>query len=211
MKKCLVSDCNDHTWSSGERKNKVKKANNYIYCRKHCLRLEKTGTLELQPVKRVYKNTLITRFWKYVDRRGTNDCWNWLADCSRSGYGGLWNSETNNNISAHRLSYELHHGKIDEGMLIMHSCDNKKCVNPKHLRQGTVKDNVQEAIERGLRPRCGIPIASGENNPKSKITLEQARFIKQNLQISNANLARAFGVSVNCIRGVKIGRTWKEA
>lgn len=211
MAKCLVEDCCNPTWASGERTTKASKPHNYIYCRKHSLRIEKHGTLEIPKPKRVRASTLEARFWSYVDKRGDDECWEWQADCSRAGYGGLWNSETNNNISVHRYSYELHHGNINAGMLVLHSCDNKKCVNPKHLRQGTVKENVQDAIERGLRPRCAIPIKTGEENPKSKITLEQARFIKQNPEIPHTVLAKSLGVSPNCVRGVRIGRTWKDA
>lgn len=211
MKKCMVNGCDNQTWASGERTTKVSKPHTSIYCRKHCLRIDKYGTLEIpEAEKKERVDTLEYRFWSHTDKRSDDECWNWTADCSRAGYGGLWNSKTNNNISAHRYSYELHYGSIAKGMLVMHSCDNKKCVNPKHLRLGTVKENVQEAIERGLRPKCAIPITFGEQNPKSKLTLEQVKFIKSHPEMGLTELARMWGLSPNCIRGVRIGRTWKD-
>lgn len=50
-----------------------------------------------------------------------------------------------------------------------------------------------------------------EQNPRSKLTLEQAKFIKANPQMRRTELATMFGLSPNCIRGVRIGRTWKDA
>jgi hypothetical protein len=54
-------------------------------------------------------------------------------------------------IRAHRLSYEIHYGKIPDGMLVLHSCDNKLCVNPSHLSCGDHSQNIKEAWERGQR------------------------------------------------------------
>jgi hypothetical protein len=34
-------------------------------------------------------------------------------------------------------------------MHLLHSCDTPTCVNPAHLTPGTVKENIQDAIEKG--------------------------------------------------------------
>jgi hypothetical protein len=91
--------------------------------------------------------------------------------------------------------------------MVLHSCDNRRCVNPAHLRQGTGSENIQEAFDKGRKVQ---PVAYGENNPKSKLTEEQVRFIKNNPDKGNTEIARLFGLSVNCIRGVRIGRTWSH-
>lgn len=36
---------------------------------------------------------------------------------------------------------------------VLHSCDNKGCVNPEHIRWGTRSENLVESFERGLRDR----------------------------------------------------------
>lgn len=36
-----------------------------------------------------------------------------------------------------------------EGHEILHSCDNPPCINRRHIRWGTGRENVREAIERG--------------------------------------------------------------
>lgn len=56
---------------------------------------------------------------------------------------------------SHRLSYHLNCSDIPrkpenykEG-LVLHSCDNKWCVNPNHLSIGNSSKNIKEAYQRG--------------------------------------------------------------
>lgn len=41
------------------------------------------------------------------------------------------------------------YGEIQEGLCVLHRCDNKKCVNPNHLYVGTKKQNTLDAVSRG--------------------------------------------------------------
>ena len=205
-RKCEVEGCRELVYSRGGRWNARPFALSARYCRKHLRWLEQYGSLT--PPK-MSQGSMEFRFWKHVDKRGPDDCWNWTADVSRAGYGSLWNRDTGRNVSAHRFSYQLFYGEIQKGSFVMHSCDNKRCVNPLHLSIGDAKANTQDAINRGLRPRIAIPVASGENNPKSKLTLEQVRFIRANPLLGHKAIADMFGLSPNCIRGVRIGRTWR--
>lgn len=53
-------------------------------------------------------------------------------------------------VFAHRLAWELANGRsIPTGQVVMHSCDNPRCVNPDHLSVGSQKDNVHDAIRKG--------------------------------------------------------------
>lgn len=79
-------------------------------------------------------------------------CWEWRGHTYSNGYGAI--KVFGRMLTAHRYSYELHKGPIPYGLQVLHSCDNKRCINPDHLRLGTHQENMIEASERG-RMRAG--------------------------------------------------------
>jgi len=90
---------------------------------------------------------LINRFMKRVNK--TDTCWLWTGSIQVNGYGNLSARElTWGTRSAHRWSYTYHKGSIPEGLMIRHSCDVRKCVNPAHLLTGTSTENVRDMLER---------------------------------------------------------------
>jgi hypothetical protein len=71
----------------------------------------------------------------------------WKGTVPKNGYGTAWRNQKP--ISAHRLSWLAHNGPIPEGLMVLHKCDNKPCVNPFHLFLGTNCDNMQDAVRKG--------------------------------------------------------------
>lgn len=71
-------------------------------------------------------------------------CWIWMGAATRQGYGRL--SAQGIPTPAHRVSYELHKGKIPQGLHIDHLCRNTSCVNPDHLEAVTNKENGRRGI-----------------------------------------------------------------
>lgn len=100
---------------------------------------------------------IVDRFWSKVTAGEPDECWEWRGALDSTRYGVMSVPTTvahNTKTYAHRISYELHKGPIPAGLEILHSCDNRPCVNPWHLSVGTRKDNVQDARRKGrLRGR----------------------------------------------------------
>lgn len=83
-------------------------------------------------------------------------CWEWTANFVSAGYGRTYAAKVDGrdrHILAHRLSYMIHFGRIEDKMCVMHKCDNPKCVNPKHLMIGTKGDNNKDRAAKGRSSR----------------------------------------------------------
>lgn len=111
------------------------------YCEMHNARVERVGTPDgVRPAGR----SLAERWARYVPTGlATDVCWEWTGSLNNHGYGRLGHAY------AHRISYEIHHGPIADGLHVMHSCDNPPCCNPAHLSLGTASDNMRDAVQKG--------------------------------------------------------------
>lgn len=208
MKICEVEGCICPTETQGLRKSRDKSTSSFRtkYCRKHVRWFSMYGTTNPQKFS---QDSLLSRLLRNVIVHSDSGCWEWLLSSkSRVGYGSIWDNDHKKNRLVHRVSYELANGEIPEGKIVMHTCDNPKCVNPEHLVIGTHKLNGEDKSEKG---RAVVNKFFGESNPKSKLTLEQAKFIKAHPELGHKQIADMWGLSPNCIRGVRIGRTWKDA
>jgi hypothetical protein len=139
------------------------------------------------------------RFWRYVAIG--DDCWTWTG--SLAGRYGVLRGPKRTRLYAHRLSYEIHNGPIPEGLCILHSCDNPLCVNPAHLRVGTMADNMKDCVKRGRRPR-------GEKCSYAKLTQSSVDLIRRQARngIPQKTLATQFGVSKSLICQIVNRKVW---
>lgn len=146
---------------------------------------------------RVLKITREERFWLKV--RKTNKCWIWVGSVSSGGY-GQFRYDSRTMITAHRFSYIVHNGEFDRKLLVCHTCDTPKCVNPKHLFLGTSQDNVTDMMNKG-RHSPGVQ-PKGVDNPKSKMTKELVlEFRKMHKSgVSFEKLSKIYGISHESIR-----------
>lgn len=98
--------------------------------------MNKVGRPKTDPIK---------RFWSKVNK--TDDCWLWTCSIDRDGYGlfGLDGKQWR----AHRFAKHITDGLDNSLPVVMHTCDNPRCVNPAHLVNGTVADNNADKTSKG--------------------------------------------------------------
>jgi hypothetical protein len=144
------------------------------------------------------------RFWRYVEKRGLDECWPWQGEIAENGYGRLFIGGKKRRIQAHVYSYQLHGGILKDQLLALHTCNNKSCVNPKHLYAGTTLQNAQDAVRNGR-------YRNGEANGNSKLTIDKVRFIRANGDLyTHAQLARIVGVSSTQVHNILHRITWRS-
>lgn len=76
-----------------------------------------------------------------------NECWLYTGKQDNLGYGVK--KLNKKYIFVHRFMYSVFNGPLEDGKVVMHTCDNPPCCNPAHLVQGTVKDNVHDSMNKG--------------------------------------------------------------
>lgn len=135
----------------------------------------KLNTIISDPASRA---KLEKRFWSKVDRRGSDDCWPWIAKAKHKHGYGMFTVATGFVDYSHRLAFALANGGMPEGTYIRHSCDNPPCCNPMHLLEGTQADNVQDMMRRGRHvkrrdsPEIRRKIAEARAKNPPKVTPE---------------------------------------
>lgn len=129
------------------------------------------------------------------------DCIICTSHTTREGYTII--TREGKQVFLHRVVYEMYNGGISQGLIIRHTCDNPRCVNPKHLLIGEHKDNVADMVSRDRH-------AKGTSHGRSKLTEADVVTIRKDKVSTNAELARRYCVDRRVIREVKAVRTWKH-
>jgi hypothetical protein len=148
------------------------------------------------------KESDVARFWAKVSKRGPDECWPWTAFISPDGYGKFNYPGCQ---LAHRFSYELENGPIPDGLQVLHRCDNRPCVNPRHLFLGTLEINMEDRNEKGRQAR-------GSSHASAILSEADIPVIRSALcaGAKSAHLAASFNVDPATIRDIKSGRTWRH-
>jgi hypothetical protein len=104
----------------------------------------------------------------------------------------------------HRVAYRLAHGHYPEHDGC-HTCDNPSCYNPRHIFDGTDKDNFRDMIAKGRSLR-------GERNRAAILTEANVRSARMEFAAgaSRSELAKKYGVSTHTIKKAVYGYTWKH-
>lgn len=139
---------------------------------------------------------------QHVDYDG-DDCLIWPFSRQSSGYGDLWVGDEH--WYAHRLMCKLAHGEPSSlEHQVLHSCGKGHlgCSNPKHLRYGTILENMADSIKHGTNRRT----------PNRKLTEEDVIQIRSLLDngIAQKEISEKFGISRRVVSNIHSGRTWSR-
>lgn len=127
-------------------------------------------------------------------------CWKCTSHCTNNqGYVKI--TIKGKQDYGHRYMYKLKNGDINNEV-VRHICDNRWCINPDHLIQGSHQDNVNDRV---LRERS----ATGESNGRSKLSEEDVLNIFYDYKTPKMELARQHNVDPKVIRNIKNKVTWK--
>lgn len=127
-----------------------------------------------------------------VDLSG--ECWIWQGRVNNKGYGCL--SIKGVEFLAHRVSYILHVGTIPQALLVCHTCDNRRCVNPAHFFLGTDQENKDDASAKRLA-RC------------QHLTAKQVHDIRSS-HLTQRELGKKYGLTQSGISGIQLRKTWRH-
>lgn len=125
---CSVEGCENLTKARG-------------WCGKHYMRWWTHG----DPEAIKWAKTVEEYFWGYVEK--SDRCWLWRGPVTEFGYGDLRFPGARER--AHRFSATLHGVELIDGLVLDHLCRERLCVNPAHLEQVTIAENVRRGAPKG--------------------------------------------------------------
>ncbi len=144
-------------------------------------------------------------FWKKVDVKQIDECWNWIGAVNKDGYGRA--RFQGKSIYVHRLSLIYQEPNLDFGKkVVMHICDNPRCCNPKHLLLGTHADNQADKFKKQRQ-------AKGEKNGQSLLTEEQVKEARSKYipkVVTYKMLAKEYGVCKDTMQKAIRGIYWSH-
>lgn len=136
--------------------------------------------------------------WQRVIK-ADDGCWLWVGALFAGGYGCVFIGGRVR--STHRVAWELVNGPIPAGLMILHRCDVRRCINPAHLFSGTAADNAHDRDAKGRTAR-------GENAGPAKVSDAQANEIRRRYIYGQGGaLAREFGISGAAVSQIVLGQT----
>jgi len=139
-------------------------------------------------------------------------CWLWTGQLDRHGYGRV--SFQGRKHIVHRLVYKHLVGPIAKAQLD-HTCRNRACCNPQHLRPATNRENLLAPGSRALAainarkvacPKCGGPYVTYDGK-RCCLACRRAKRIKPESEPLLRERTRVLGTTQGELRGLPVPGT----
>jgi hypothetical protein len=127
-------------------------------------------------------------------------CWEWSGSVDNHGYGQM--CANGKHARTHVLSFVVHKSQPTGGLCVMHTCDNRRCLNPEHLTLGTRQRNLEDMRQKGR----GL---KGRMHSMAKLSDEAVLAIRAS-ERTNKDLARTYDVDPSVISRVRNLEAWKH-
>ncbi len=154
-----------------------------------------------------YDEEILERFWSKVNVKklddGTDDldaCMEWTAGINYYNYSQFTIGGTH--YLGHRFIYECFNGPVDFDLVVRHYvCNNPSCVNPKHLKIGTQKENIEDMMLAGRQSK-------NTEYLNKKQVLEIKELLDSGVKIKI--IAEKFNIHIQSVSNIRRGNYWSD-
>lgn len=125
--------------------------------------------------------------------RDPSDCYEWIGSVDDAGYGRK--QFGGKAVLAHRWIWQQLFGPIPAGLIVSHTCTNRACVNPHHLRVTTQAEGCRHGITASLTPADVVEIRRHRCDAGTNL---------------RQHLADRYGVSPSTISDIWGRKSWRK-
>lgn len=169
------------------------------WCEAHYARWKRNG----HPLAGRTGDGVPLRFFNDSMSNDTDDCIEWPFGTNKTGYAKIW--VDGKFCMPTRMACELVYGPPPtDKHQAAHSCGNGHlgCINPKHLRWATPKENSADKYIHGT-------MRFGESNGSAKLTTAQVHEIRQlRGKMPQHKIGEIYGVAQSTVGRIHRGITW---
>ena len=187
---CSVDDCTGPITQGG-------------LCGKHAYRLKVNGSPHV--ARRRAKEGAPLAFVDSAVSSSTDSCIEWPFSKNLGGYARVVMQGKQTNVSrvVLMLSGRPRPSNFHFAAHAPEVCHNPGCINPRHLRWATQKENEADKL-------IDQTLARGETGGNSKLNDTQAIYAYQSCKSEASRIAKDFGVTRKAIRNIQEGKTWRH-
>lgn len=156
----------------------------------------------------MFNKRAINKFHSKYQINQTTGCWEWTGSLQKSGlrkqlaYGIFHPGSDYKQMNAHRASWLIHNGAIPGKLCVLHTCDNPRCCNPKHLFLGTRAENMRDMCQKGRHH-------NGAGQKRNTILRGEADLIRVLLDFGTSikTVSDFMNISIGTIDSVRSNKT----